>query len=307
VTKKRGAVLVVLVLLAGAAVVLGFGYYRSRHGASTPPPPPTAPAPAPPAGGGTGRYAALGDSYTSAPNTGDPAGPPPGCGRSANNYPHLVAAAIRPAEFTDVSCGGATTAEMTRPQPTGNGTNPPQLDAVTPETTLVTVGIGGNDVGFVALAAQCTTDDPSASPCRDRLVTAGGDEMARRIETTGRRVAALLDQIHARAPRARVVLVGYPTILPDGGGCWPTLPLGTRDVAYLREGLARFNGKLAEVARAHRTGFADTATPGKGHDMCSPPDVRWVEGLVPATPAMPLHPNARGERGMADTVLTLLR
>lgn len=294
-----GGVAVVVVITC----LIAFGYLRSHPGSSTAPPS----TPGSDTGGGTGRYVALGDSYTSSPRTGAQAGTPVGCDRSDNNYPHLVAAEIKPAQFVDVSCSGATTANMTAAQQTNNGTNPPQLDAVNANTTLVTVGIGGNDIGFISLARDCVTVDRNVSPCKARLTAGGHDQLADRIDATAPKIADLLSRIHARAPRARVVVVGYLTALPDGSGCWPFLPLGPDDVAYVRESEAKLNAMLAGQAKAHQAGFADTAAASKGHDMCTKTGTKWVEDLVPTSPADPLHPNAKGERAMADTVLRLVR
>ncbi|MGW4057270.1 SGNH/GDSL hydrolase family protein [Amycolatopsis sp. NPDC004747] len=287
-----------VVLVVG---LLAFGYYKWQHGSSSAPPEGVD------TGGGSGRYVALGDSYTSSPRTGRQAGTPAGCERSDDNYPHLVSAKLKPAQFADVSCSGATTAHLSQAQKTGNGTNPPQLDAVTAETTLVTLGIGGNDVGLIGYASSCATTHQNGSPCRDRLTAGGHDQLAERIDATAPEVGALLDRIHERAPKAKVVVVGYPTVLPDGAGCWPVLPFGAGDIDYFRGALGKLNKMLEDQADAHRAGYADTATPGKGHDVCSASDTRWVEGLLPASPAMPLHPNARGEQGMADAVLGILK
>ncbi|MEC3976505.1 SGNH/GDSL hydrolase family protein [Amycolatopsis sp. H20-H5] len=296
--KKSGGGCLVLVIVAGLAI---FGYYQWQKGSSAAPPS------GDDTGGGTGRYVALGDSYTSAPRTGAAAGTPPGCDRSANNYPHLVSASIKPAEFVDVSCSGAVTASMTGTQKTANGTNPAQLDAVTKTTTLVTVGIGGNDVGFIALAQQCTTVHPNGAACRDRLTADGHDQLAERTAATAPKIAALLDTIHTKAPKAQIIVVGYPTVLPDGDGCWPALPVGSGDVAYLRDSLANLNTMLSDQAKAHKAGYADTATPSKGHDLCTASDTRWTEGIVPTSHAIPLHPNAKGEQAMAETVENLVK
>ncbi|GAA3554593.1 SGNH/GDSL hydrolase family protein [Amycolatopsis ultiminotia] len=295
--KSGGCGLLVLVVVAG---LLGFGYYKSKHDSSAAPPSGAD------TGGGSGRYVALGDSYTSAPHTGKRAGTPAGCDRSDNNYPHVVSAKVKPAQFADVSCSGATTADLTSAQSTQSGTNPPQLDAVTSATTLVTLGIGGNDVGFIELAPSCVTSHAGGAPCRTRLTTGGHDQLADRIDTAASRVGAVLDRIHDKAPKARVIVVGYPTVLPNGDGCWPSLPIGSGDVAYLRDELDKLNDALADQAKDHDAGFADTAAASKGHDVCTSSGTRWVEGLVPTSPAAALHPNARGEDGMADVVESLV-
>ncbi|MGA6163540.1 SGNH/GDSL hydrolase family protein [Amycolatopsis magusensis] len=293
--KNGGGCLLVVVVLAAA---VGFGYYKTQNGGSEA-------APAPPGseiGGGTGRYVALGDSYTSSPKTGKQAGEPVGCARSDNNYPHLVAAEINPAEFADVSCSGAVTASITGSQKTSNGTNPPQLNAVDETTTLVTLGIGGNDVGFIGFAGECVAGSPNAAPCKEKFTAGGKDQLAAKIDATGKKVAELLKKIRGKAPKAKIIVVGYPTVLPDGEGCWPALPVGVPDVAYLRDALGDLNQTLSDTADKNDAGFADTAAPTKGHDVCTNPGTRWVEGLVATSPAIGLHPNAKGQQAMAEAV-----
>ena len=107
--------------------------------------------------GGPPHYVALGDSYTAGPLIPDQTGSPAGCLRSTHSYPFLVAAGTGAATFTDVSCQGATTADMTHAQSVPLGTNPPQDNALSASTTLVTLQIGGNDIGFSDIIIHCTT------------------------------------------------------------------------------------------------------------------------------------------------------
>jgi lysophospholipase L1-like esterase len=249
-------------------------------------------------------YAALGDSYTSGPLI--PTQVDANCARSDHNYPSLTAARLRPAAFADVSCGGATTAEMWQAQ----GTNPPQLDALTKRTTLVTVQIGGNDIGFSSVIRTCaglSATDPTGSPCRKYYNSGGTDQLQQNIGLTAPKVAAVLDAIHHRSPRARVVVVGYPDLLPDDGiGCRPAVPFADGDFAYLRDTEKRVNAMLALQARAAHATYVDTYAPTIGHDMCKAPADRWIEPLSPASPAAPAHPNALGEQAMAAAVLDRL-
>jgi lysophospholipase L1-like esterase len=120
-------------------------------------------------------------------------------------------------------------------------------------------------------------------------------------------VAAVLQQIHARAPGARVLLVGYPDILPAAGdGCWPLVPFAFGDVPYLRTIEIDVNQMLASAAAANGATFVDTYTATTGHDACQPASVKDVEGLFPTSPAYPFHPNQRGQQVMADQVLAAL-
>jgi lysophospholipase L1-like esterase len=265
----------------------------------------TAPASAQAPGNGHGTdYVALGDSYTSGP--GIPQQVDAGCARSDHNYPSLVAARRQVSGFDDVSCAGATTAEMWQAQ----GTNAPQLDAVRRDTDLVTLQIGGNDVGFgpiIGTCARLAAQDPTGNPCERSYNAAGYDQLALAIVQTAPKVARVLRAVHARAPHARVVVVGYPDLLPDdGSGCFPQVPFAQKDFPYLRDTEKRLNLMLRLVAGVNRAEYVDTYTPTAGHDMCKAPADRWIEPLQPAAPAAPAHPNAKGEDAMAQAVLERL-
>lgn len=264
---------------------------------------PAAAAPDEPA---VGSYVALGDSYAAGPLIPLQTGLPPGCLRSNRNYPALVAGTLGAADFRDASCSGATTADLTAAQRTPLGTNAPQLDRLDADVALVTVTIGGNDIGFGEIIQECARRSPAAplgSACKDHYTAGGQDQLAARIAATAPKVAAVLAAIDDRSPDADVLVVGYPTILPDSGpGCFPVVPLSAGDVAYLRETEKRLNAMLADEADRAGVEFVDTYTPTIGHDVCRPPGVKWVEGLVPTAPAAPVHPNGLGMTAMAAAV-----
>ena len=267
--------------------------------------------PNPAVAGPPARYVALGDSYTAGPGIPNQTPESGGCGRSDRNYPHLVAAALAVARFTDVSCGSATTAHMTEPQPLPGGlTNGPQLDALGADVDLVTIGIGGNDIGFGEIIVTCASHSlllPVTAPCQAHYHRQG-DELARRIEATAPKVAAVLAAVRSRAPAARILVVGYPVILPaHGPGCWPVVPIAAGDVAWLRTVQERLNAMLAEQAAAAAATFVDTYTSSVGHDVCRLPGRKWVEGFVPTAPASPVHPNALGMANTAEQVLAAHR
>jgi len=261
-------------------------------------------APAEPAGAATpGRYVALGDSYTAGPLIPNQSLSPLGCLRSDQDYPAEVQRALAFTQFADVSCSGADTGDMTQPQGVTPGPNPPQFDALTADTTVVTLGIGGNDIGFSSIIESCVTLNPFATPCRSRYVVNGVDELAGRIQATAPKVAGVIQGIHQRSPAARVFVVGYPSILPDTGfGCWPSLPIGWNDVAYLRSTEKALNAMLATQAAANGATYVDTYGPSIGRDACRSASTRWVEPLIPANPAAPVHPNARGMDGIGAVV-----
>ena len=289
--RSRGRPVVLRVLVAVAVGVLGIGVAPVAMGA--------------PASAGQ-AYVALGDSYTASPLTGPTAGAPPGCLRSTNNYPHLVAERTG-AQLTDVSCSGARTRDFAAAQAVQGGANPPQYDALGTGTRLVTVGIGGNDIGFSEIVQNCVSPTPVGTPCKDRYTVGSHDEIDARIDELGGRLDDVLDEVHDRAPDARVLLVGYPSVLPaEGPGCYPVVPYTPGDVAYLRGVLTHLNETIADAAADGNATYVDTATPTVGHDVCAVPGQRWVEGLVPTAPAAPVHPNALGAQALARAVLGTL-
>jgi lysophospholipase L1-like esterase len=196
---------------------------------------------------------------------------------------------------------------MTEPQPLPDGLeNPAQLDALSADVDLVTLGIGGNDIGFGEIMITCAVHSlllPVGAPCREHY-TRQGDELGARIDATAPKVAAVLGGIRQRAPGARILVVGYPVILPaTGPGCWPLMPVAFGDVAWLRTVEGRLNAMLAEQAATTGAGFVDTYTSSVGHDVCRLPGSKWVEGFVPTAPANPVHPNALGMANSAAQVL----
>ena len=267
-------------------------------GAGSPAP---VPAPSP-----SQAYVALGDSYTAGPLIPRQLPDPPGCWRSDHNYPRLVAQ-DRGLSVRDRSCSGAGTEDLASPQVVLGGPNPPQLDALDSNVGTVSVQIGGNDVGFYEIVQQCASLLPVGTPCQDRYVRSGADEISGRIKATGPKVGAALAEIRRRSPNARVFVVGYPAILPEvHPGCWPVMPITAGDVPYVRNKEKELNAMLATQAAAAGATYVDVYGPSIGHDACQLPGTRWVEPLIPLAPAAPVHPNALGMRSMADALLAAL-
>src|ERR1700722_7253617 len=265
-----------------------------------------------------GSYVALGDSYAAGPGIPDQTGAVTGCEQSNSSYPFLVAQRLR-LELTDMSCSSATIADLSTAQPTGDGINPAQLSALSPATALVTLGIGGNDVGWASIFTRCveldlipvlipSEDSSGLTPCEDYYVHDGTDLIQQRVQMVSGQLAKTLSQIKARARRARVYVVGYPELLPSSGnGCASTLGITTGDIVFLSNEELRLNRELRRVAQAAGDGYVDTYGPSEGHDACSAPPSRWLEPLIPDAAAAPLHPNAAGEQGMANAIVAAVK
>jgi lysophospholipase L1-like esterase len=252
-------------------------------------------------------YVALGDSYTSGPGLPAQLGPkttptaPAACQRSSDNYPTIVAKSLD-VTVDDVSCLGASTKDLDASQ--GSGI-PAQLSALGPSTSLVSLGIGGNDLGFSSVVANCAAVTPWGATkvgwsCRSHYTVNGVDELVSMVHQVGDRVAALLTDVRSRAPQARVFVVGYPDIVPaNGRGCWPMLPFSSPDLDYVRSIEADLNDTLSSDASAAGDGYVNMATPSAAHNACTSAATRWVEPVVPSPGTFPLHPSAVGMAGMA--------
>jgi len=254
------------------------------------------------------RYVGLGDSYAAGPLI--PVQIPPfGCLKSSSNFAHLVQLQMRFAEFRDASCSGAETGDMTAPQGVTPGPNPPQFDSLSAGTTAVTLTIGGNDIGFSSIAKDCFVTQPSTgSPCKDKYTAGGVDQISQRIQDTAPKVAAVLQGIKARAPQSTTYVVDYSAILPHSGpGCYPQMPLADGDVPYIRAKQEELNAMLATQAAANAAKLVDVYAASVGHSACALPGLRWVEPVVPANAAAPIHPNLLGMNAMANRVLAAMR
>lgn len=171
----------------------------------------------------------------------------------------------------------------------------------------MSLGIGGNDIGSSGIIESCLTLVPFGQPCRDKFVVGGVDQLAARIQATAPKIAATLAGIRQRAPQAEVYVLGYPAIVPDTGvGCWPVLPVAWNDVSYLRSTEKALNAMLAQQAAAAGATYVDVYRPSIGKDACAGSLIRWVEPLVPVA-AAPIHPNARGNDGMAAALVAAIR
>ncbi|BBY44526.1 SGNH/GDSL hydrolase family protein [Mycolicibacterium celeriflavum] len=247
------------------------------------------------------RYVALGSSMAAGPGIAPRAdGAPRRAGRSARNYPHLVAEKLG-LDLVDVTYSGATTANVLREAQNGA---PPQVSVLDGTEDLVTVTIGGNDVGYVPmLFAAGLPRAMRKLPLLGAMLRAQLDPRAR--EAALAEVAASLEEVgrtlRTRCPRATVLFVDYLTLLPPAGTAAP--PLSEADVAAGRHVAETLQRLTAEAATATGCGLVRVAEPSQAHHAWSADPWTTKFGLpLPGRPA-PLHPNAAGMRAVAEFVV----
>ncbi|NLG55432.1 MAG: SGNH/GDSL hydrolase family protein [Rhodococcus sp.] len=230
-------------------------------------------------------------------------GSTPRCTPSLLNYPHLVAQELGAVSFDDETCGGAKTASFTSGEQ-------PQYNALTPHTDLVTVGIGGNDMGLLSLGESCINFLPEGTPgtrsCADTATAHGGDLYSEKIVAFAPRYTQIVHEIRERSPHARIVFVGYPTAIRPGG-CYPMQPMWARDADYIQARIDQINDVMRTTVTAAGAEYVSLRESTVGHDACAVGADRWLEGPIPSTIAAPLHPNQTGHANAAQQVLAHLR
>ncbi|ROP66862.1 SGNH/GDSL hydrolase family protein [Curtobacterium sp. PhB115] len=288
------------------------------------------------------QYVALGDSYSAGYGLGDRTRlPTSACVQSARDYPHRLAAQFG-LDLTDVTCAGATSADVT----TGHQFKgvPPQIESLSDDTRLVTLTIGGNDADLFGTAASClaiSANGPvfsgrDAPSCESTLVTDGDDQLAAKIQSrVALGIADTLAAVKAAAPNAVVVFLGYPAIFPDAehtpakgcfrsaldlgtlAGSFPkdTFPFTDTDVEYLHGVQEELNEVSASAADAAGVRFVDVFASTADHSACAPTK-RYVAGVTLTgtgdlrridLKAGALHPNERGVAYLTARMATAIR
>lgn len=250
------------------------------------------------------RYVAMGDSYSAASGNVPPDPSSPLCLRSTVNYPHVIAGKIG-AQLTDVTCGAAETSHYFTSQYPGVA---PQLDALKSNTQLVTMTIGGNDSNvFIDTIVECGSAGLLAagqgSPCKNEY----GSSFQHTInDTTYPSLVKALKAVRAKAPHAKIAILGYPEIVPATKGCFPQVPIATGDVPYVHGIQATLNSAVRRAAAATGATYVDFSVISVGHDACKPIGTRWIEPVLFGTNPVIVHPNALGESKMAAQTIKVL-
>jgi lysophospholipase L1-like esterase len=222
----------------------------------------------------TVRYVALGDSYSSGLGAGSYISGSGSCQRSTKAYSALWAAANAPASYVSVACSGATTTSVISGQ----------LSALSTSTTLVSITVGGNDVGFANIMTTC--------------VLSGTTECVAAVQAAENKaqtqLPGLLDSVYngisARAPNARVVVLSYPVFYQlNVAFC---IGLSETSRAKIDEGINLLDNILRAAAQRHGFVFADVRSIFVGHQLCS--GDKWLHALNFLDLNISYHPMANG-------------
>lgn len=238
------------------------------------------------------QYVAMGSSFAAGPGIADQViGSPARCGRSTGNYAGLLAPRLG-LRLTDVSCSGATTRDLLH----AAGELPAQVEAVTASTRLVTITIGGNDVGYVAgLGAETCSQLKLTSPaCPEGQSINEG--RWRHLEQA---LFEIVRRVRLRSPKARIIFVDYLAILPPKGLC-AALPLSPAGAERSRAVARRLAATTTRAARRANAEVLRVSRLSARHHACS--SVPWTTGFRMADGKLvgiPFHPNKAGMEAVA--------
>ncbi|MEU5092335.1 SGNH/GDSL hydrolase family protein [Streptomyces sp. NPDC021356] len=178
-----------------------------------------------------------------------------------------------------------------------------------PGTDVITVGVGGNTLGFADLLMKCPQlggeSDGKGTPCKDAL----GAGIPARLKKVRQEYDWMLTVLHERAPHAKILAVGYPTVIPtDTSQCnfgdltqFGTITQG--DLDWLRHDVLESLNKAIDnsTGTQEAASYVDLYTSSRNHSVCD--DSKWVEGFVTLPDQLSfVHPNALGHRNAADHV-----
>jgi lysophospholipase L1-like esterase len=231
--------------------------------------------------------------------------------RSGRNYPHLLAARLG-AALTDLTVSGATTGTiLDQPQRARPGrTFPPQAQGIPADADLVTVTAGGNDLGYAAGMLRAAwagwlRSRPLTRPLGSALGRAApppATEAA--VEGAASGLVRVVETARARAPRARVVLVDYLTVLGPDTRTGPAVPLSADEITAFRRVADRLAQAFATAARRTGADLLQASALSADHALGSAEP--WVTAFRPSPRHVPFHPCAEGMRAVADALYRLV-
>jgi hypothetical protein len=292
--RAAGALLVTVLLALAATGCGGFGGFGGgthRPGGYSTDSLPTAPAtPA------LRTYVSLGDGFAAAPYVGATVDAH-GCLRSRSNYAQRIAQQLH-LTLTDVSCTGASTSYVLHrePAPNGHGRLAAQISAVNSGTDLVTLTAGLGDGALLYRVFYACAANPCAAGriAPSNLADEAGVALAN--------VKTILTQIYQRAPKAYVVLVGYPKIAPPTKSCGKLPTLTKAELALINLFFDQFNRQLQILATGAGAGYADLGQATSGHDVCAKHS--WIRSPLQKAP---LHPNPAEQAAAAAAILAQIK
>ncbi len=220
------------------------------------------------------HYVALGDSYSSGVGAGNYIGSSGSCDRSTNAYSALWAQQHHPSAYSSVACSGAKTTDVTANQ----------LSALSTSTTLVSITIGGNDVGFSSIMTDCILG--GTTTCVNEINAAKANATA----NLPGKLATVYNGIKSKAPNAHVVVLGYPDFYDLSKNC---VGISQTSRAAIDGGIDLLDSITSTAAAKAGFTYGEVRGSFAGHEICD--SNRWLHSVDFWDITESYHPTAAGQ------------
>lgn len=287
---------------------------------------PTSPPPA--------KYVAMGDSYSSgeanAPYEAGTDQDSDLCHRSTMAYPRLVQSSLNLGATAFVACSGAVSSQIINEYNHDN-TELPQAAFVSSETELVTITIGGNDVGFGDVLKTCTLSTTESGTTEekhqiehDSCIQAIDDAQSNAQGALQNKLEGVFAGLRSLGSgNLQVVVAGYPNLFPvfgdiSGSCVWGNGNINTsgRTVAsdevqasrQLHDDLDATIAAAVTATADDHIHYVDPSSVFAGHELCrSDP---WFYNVVPHLDTIDqkgsYHPNSSGQTAYANVIKQMI-
>jgi lysophospholipase L1-like esterase len=226
------------------------------------------------------QYVALGDSYAAGQGAGNYLNR---CLQSTDGYPALLDSRKHVHLRANASCTGATTFDVVNTQ----------VSALDKWTTLVTLTVGANDLHVAAVAAACTKE-PTSTECTNAIANA-----LSQLAGLGRRLPNVYTAIAAAAPRAEILVTGYPYLFETPTQCTPEVI-----ICQINSATAALNQTIEDTVAAMPDSvdieYVDVTARFAGHGIGSP------DPFINAAGPDAFHPNDAGYEAYAAAISAYL-
>ena len=225
------------------------------------------------------------------------------CHRSAHGYPQVIAREMGAAvTLTNVACNGSMISDITASNHLFPSV-PPQIDAVTPDTDVVTITIGGNDVDFAKIMTLCLLEKADGASCQSRF----GPNLDDALSSIDSSYARAIREIRRIAPDARIIVTGYPLFFSEDQSEECNVEAGKfglspGDIGWVNSKIKELNTQISEAAYTTDSAYVSVTEAFEGHDICAPENKRWINGFGDGDIQGWLHPNLAGQEAYAEAL-----
>ena len=181
---------------------------------------------------------------------------------------------------------------------------------------VVTVSVGGNDVGFGDILENCAVPHVSAHQSSNVCFNTYEDrvEMTNLVDKTAKRWVSLFKQIKAQSPSSTVYALGYPIMVSDKGSCGLNVHLNKNEIEFINEMVVYINNTISSSAASAGVEYVDVENSLLGHRLCEADSNNIaMNGLTAGKDsgilginfygAESYHPNSRGHELIEQAIL----